>query len=152
MLFTSAHLFYCQLSNVNEKVYKPLAKFLLFDCCFRSCFLFTSKPLWRWEGWSHWIVFMTSPYIYIYIYIYTHIYIYIYTYTYIHSLVYWYHQCVTVHHVSKCMSCHKVILVIATRTHFVFMIIQQPDVCNNICLIIFKDQATLASQRMFVYH
>ena len=37
------------------------------------------------------------------------------------SLIYWYKQCVTVHHVSKCMSCHKAILEITGRAHF-FMI------------------------------
>ena len=34
-----------------------------------------------------------------------------------HSLVHWYEQCVTVHHVPKCMSCHKVIVVITGRAH-----------------------------------
>ena len=34
-----------------------------------------------------------------------------------HSLVHWYQQCVTVHHVPKCMSCHKVIVVITGRAH-----------------------------------
>ena len=34
-----------------------------------------------------------------------------------HSLVYWYQQCVTLHHVSKCMSCQKAILVITERAH-----------------------------------
>ena len=29
-----------------------------------------------------------------------------------HSLVHWYQQCVTVHHVPKCMSYHKAIMVI----------------------------------------
>ena len=37
------------------------------------------------------------------------------------SLIYWYKQCVTVHHVPKCMSCHKAILEITGRAHF-FMI------------------------------
>ena len=32
-------------------------------------------------------------------------------------LKYWYQQCVTVHHVPKCMSCHKVIVVITGRAH-----------------------------------
>ena len=31
------------------------------------------------------------------------------------SLVHWYQQCVTVHHVSKCISCHKAIAVITGR-------------------------------------
>ena len=34
-----------------------------------------------------------------------------------HSLVHWYQQCATVHHVSKRMSCHKVIVVITRRAH-----------------------------------
>ena len=34
-----------------------------------------------------------------------------------HSLVHWYQQCVTVHHVPKCMSCHKAIVVINGRAH-----------------------------------
>ena len=34
-----------------------------------------------------------------------------------HSLVHWYQQCVTVHHVPKCMSCHKAIVVITRRAH-----------------------------------
>ena len=34
-----------------------------------------------------------------------------------HSLVHWYQQCVTVHHVPKCMSCHKAIVVITGRAH-----------------------------------
>ena len=38
-----------------------------------------------------------------------------------HSLVHWYQQCVTVHHVPKCMSCHKAIVVI-TGGHIFFMI------------------------------
>ena len=38
-----------------------------------------------------------------------------------HSLVHWYQQCATVHHVPKCMSCHKVIVGI-TGGHIVFMI------------------------------
>ena len=33
------------------------------------------------------------------------------------SLVHWYQQCVTVHHVPKCMSCHKAIVVITGRAH-----------------------------------
>ena len=32
-------------------------------------------------------------------------------------LVHWYQQCVTVHHVPKCMSCHKAIVVITGRAH-----------------------------------
>ena len=35
-----------------------------------------------------------------------------------HSLVHWYQQCVTVHHVPKCMSCHKAIVVITGRVHY----------------------------------
>ena len=34
-----------------------------------------------------------------------------------HSLVHWYHQCVTVHHVLKCMSCNKAIVVITRRAN-----------------------------------
>ena len=34
-----------------------------------------------------------------------------------HSLVHWYQQCLTVHHVPKCMSCHKAIVVIAGTAH-----------------------------------
>ena len=34
-----------------------------------------------------------------------------------HSLVRWYQQCVTVHHLPKCMSCHKTIVVITARAH-----------------------------------
>ena len=34
-----------------------------------------------------------------------------------HSLVHWYQQCVTVHHVLKCMSCHKAVVVITGRVH-----------------------------------
>ena len=33
------------------------------------------------------------------------------------SLVHWYQQCVTVHHVPKCMSCHKAIVVITGGAH-----------------------------------
>ena len=33
------------------------------------------------------------------------------------SLVHWYKQCVTVHHVPKCMSCHKAIVVITRMAH-----------------------------------
>ena len=40
-----------------------------------------------------------------------------------HSLVHWYQQCVTVHHVPKCMSCHKAIVVITGRAHcFIYMV------------------------------
>ena len=36
-----------------------------------------------------------------------------------HSLlVYWYQQCVTIHHVPKCMCCHKAILVKTGRLHY----------------------------------
>ena len=39
------------------------------------------------------------------------------------SLVHWYQQCVTVHHVPKCISCHKAIVVITGRAHcIVFMV------------------------------
>ena len=34
-----------------------------------------------------------------------------------HSLVHWYQQCITVHHVPKCMSCHKATVVIMGRAH-----------------------------------
>ena len=34
------------------------------------------------------------------------------------SFVHWYQQCVTVHHVPKCMSCHKAIVVITGGTLF----------------------------------
>ena len=34
-----------------------------------------------------------------------------------HSLVHWYQQCVTIHHVSKCISCHKGAVVITGRAH-----------------------------------
>ena len=34
-----------------------------------------------------------------------------------HSLVHWYQQCLTLHHVPKCMNCHKVIGVITGRAH-----------------------------------
>ena len=33
------------------------------------------------------------------------------------SLVHWYQQCVTVHHVPKCMSYHEAIVVITERAH-----------------------------------
>ena len=33
------------------------------------------------------------------------------------SLVHWYQQCVMVHHVPKCMSCHRAIAVITERAH-----------------------------------
>ena len=33
------------------------------------------------------------------------------------SLVHWYQQCVTVHHVPKCMSCHKATVVITRKAH-----------------------------------
>ena len=33
------------------------------------------------------------------------------------SFVHWYQQCVTVHHVPKCMTCHKATEVITGRTH-----------------------------------
>ena len=52
----------------------------------------------------------TSQYMYIWLYIICIQYIYIYT------LVHCYQQCVTVHHVPKCMSCHKAILAITGRT------------------------------------
>ena len=58
-------------------------------------------------------------YIYIYIYIYTYIYITLLALLVEHSLstLHWYQQCVTVHHVPKCMSCHKAIVVITGRAH-----------------------------------
>ena len=34
-----------------------------------------------------------------------------------HSLVHWYQQCGTVHHVPRCMGCHKAIVVITGRAH-----------------------------------
>ena len=34
-----------------------------------------------------------------------------------HSLVHWYQQCGSIHHVPKCMSCHKAIVVITGRAH-----------------------------------
>ena len=34
-----------------------------------------------------------------------------------HSLVYWYQQCVTVHHVPKCMTCHRATVVMTGRAH-----------------------------------
>ena len=34
-----------------------------------------------------------------------------------HSLVNWYQQCITVHHVPKCISCDKAIVVITRRAH-----------------------------------
>ena len=34
-----------------------------------------------------------------------------------HSLVHWYQQRATIHHVPKCMSCHKVTVVITERAH-----------------------------------
>ena len=34
-----------------------------------------------------------------------------------HSLIHWYQQYVTVHHVPKYMSCHKAIVVITRRAH-----------------------------------
>ena len=34
-----------------------------------------------------------------------------------HSLVHWYQQCVTIHHVLKCMSCYKAIVVKTGRAH-----------------------------------
>ena len=74
--------------------------------------------------------FMIAHYVYIYIYIYIYIlYIYyIYTHTYIYSAIYiereclstllhWYQQCGTVHHVPRCMSCHKAIVVLTGRAH-----------------------------------
>ena len=33
------------------------------------------------------------------------------------SLVNWYQQCVTVHHVPRCLSCHKIIVMITERAH-----------------------------------
>ena len=43
----------------------------------------------------------------------------IYIYHILYSLVYinWYQQCVTVHHVPKCMGCYKVIVGITGRLH-----------------------------------
>ena len=58
---------------------------------------------------------MDIIYIYIYIYIYyVHICSYIYAHIYI-MLIYYAH--VNVHHVPKCMSCHKVTVVITGRAH-----------------------------------
>ena len=34
-----------------------------------------------------------------------------------HTLVYFYQQCVTLHHVPKCISCHELIVVITKRAH-----------------------------------
>ena len=34
-----------------------------------------------------------------------------------HSLFNWYQQCITVHHMPKCMSCHKAIVVITGMAH-----------------------------------
>ena len=42
-------------------------------------------------------------------------------------LVHWYQQCVTVHHVPKCMSCHKTIVVITGRAH-----------CFHDCIFIYR--------------
>ena len=42
-----------------------------------------TKPLWWWEGWVHWIFFMTSPYKYAYIYKYICVCVYIYIYMYV---------------------------------------------------------------------
>ena len=47
---------------------------------------------------------------------YDHLY-YLLAYLFENSLVHWYQQCLTVHQVSKCMSCHKVIVVITGRKH-----------------------------------
>ena len=35
-----------------------------------------------------------------------------------HFLFYWYQQCGTVHHVPKCISCHKASVVITGRAHY----------------------------------
>ena len=35
-----------------------------------------------------------------------------------HTLVYWYDQCVTLHHVPKSMSCHKAIVVMTRMPHY----------------------------------
>ena len=35
-----------------------------------------------------------------------------------HTLVYWYDQCVTLHHVFKSMNCHKAIVVITRMPHY----------------------------------
>ena len=59
-------------------------------------------------------------YTYMYICIMYHIYICIYNIyiCYIYNTpIHWYQQCVTVHHVLKCMSCHKAIVVITRRSH-----------------------------------
>ena len=41
-------------------------------------------------------------------------------YSYLISLVYWYQQCVTLHHLSKYMSCHKAIVLITGIAHFFY--------------------------------
>ena len=48
-----------------------------------------------------------------------------------HPLVHWYQQCGTVHHVPKCMSCHKaIVVIIRTRKQ---EIILAPSADNQIC-------------------
>ena len=59
-------------------------------------------------------IYLSIHYLYIYICIYIYMYIYIHIYLYyIHIYIY----DVRLHHVSKCMSCHKAIVVITGRAH-----------------------------------
>ena len=64
-------------------------------------------------------LFSGDIYLSLYIYLYISIYLYLFELILSSLLSFlstlWYEQCVTVHHVSKCMSCHKAILVITGR-------------------------------------
>ena len=66
-------------------------------------------------------------YIYKYIYMYICIHIYMFIYTYIHFLYIYVYAIMktmcppcyqTVHHVTKCMSCHRAIVMITGRAHY----------------------------------
>ena len=48
-----------------------------------------------------------------------------------HSLVHWYQQCVTVHHVHACMSCHKAIIVTTGRAHYFLVFIIANISCSS---------------------
>ena len=48
-----------------------------------------------------------------------------------HSLVHWYQQCVTVHHVPKCMSCYKV-----ASVRFEHSVCRGSLMTTNICIYI----------------
>ena len=49
-----------------------------------------------------------------------------------HSLVHWFQQCVTVHHVPKCMSCHKTIVVKTWRAHCFHDFIYIAPICLHL--------------------